>query len=99
MLELFGKGYVIDHCIAILKKEQEEKLFRIYLTDGIKAITETLTALNRGNGATLNKRFYELLEPHKEETRTSEEIKSTILKKLRGGDEDGSIRPVCEDNA
>ena len=82
-LEIFGKGYVIEHCIALFKKQQKEKLYQMYITDALKAICDN-TARMYG-GATL-KRYMDLLpdEPRakKEETRTAQEIISGIQNKL-----------------
>ena len=61
LLELFGNGYVIDHCIALLKKEREERIYRVYITDGLKAISETLQSI-RGSGSALSVRWLDLVE-------------------------------------
>lgn len=40
MVELLGSGYVIDHCISAFSKSQEEKAYRVYITDALKVISE-----------------------------------------------------------
>lgn len=66
---------------ARAKKEAEEKAYRIYVSDGIKMISEN-TAKFAG-GVMPRKRFYDLINAIPEETRTSDEIISSIQQKLR----------------
>ena len=68
MLELFGSGYVIDHCVSALFEYRKEELYRTYITDALKAHFR------------LNIRYADLLKPP--ETRTSEEIIDNIKGKL-----------------
>lgn len=72
---------MIEHCIALFKQKQEDKLLKVYITDGLKAITETLQSVY--NGSALTTRWIELVDPPKQDTRTAEEIKTTILNKLK----------------
>lgn len=37
---MLGSGYVIDHCISVFRKEQEEIAFRNYVADALKMISE-----------------------------------------------------------
>lgn len=37
---MLGNGYVIDHCISVFRKEQEEMAFRNYVADALKMISE-----------------------------------------------------------
>lgn len=75
MLDLFGSGYVIDHCISAFSEKQKWELYRIYVTDALKAKFN------------LNFRYKEYFD--KPETRTAEEIKDGIKNKLKmlGGGE------------
>lgn len=77
-----GKGYAIDNCIAFIKRHQKEKIYQIYVTDALQAITSNIAHIN--GGVEFRKRYIELIEPKKEETRTPEEIISQIKKKLGG---------------
>lgn len=88
MLELYGKGYVIEHCIALLRRQSKEKLYKVYITDGIKAIADTLAHMSQNGGTSLNVRWYELDTPQKKDTRTADEIISSIKQKLTGGDDE-----------
>lgn len=77
---MFGSGYVIDHCIAVFQKKQEERAFRTYLTDALRLVTEN-TAKNVGGGYLVN-RYDELIHPKKEDPRSAEEIAADIIKKI-----------------
>lgn len=67
---------------AKAKKEAEEKTYRIYLSDGIKMISEN-TAKYAG-GTSFKKRYFDLIRAEQEETRNSDEIIDSIRKKLQG---------------
>ena len=69
-MDLFGSGYVIDHCVSAFLKSQREELYQYYITDALKVIGH------------LNIRFADYFKP--QETRTSEEIIGGIKKKLGG---------------
>lgn len=85
MLELFGSGYVIDHCVSAFSKGQQEKLYRMYLTDALKVISEN-TAGGEHRSA-MSKRWIDLAEPKKpEETRNADEIISDFKRRLNGGE-------------
>ena len=74
---------------AFLKK-QEDKLYRVYVTDCLKAISENTTHLVGANGVVdygskMNARWYDLAFPLKEveeekqeDTRTCEEIVDAV---------------------
>lgn len=42
-MDLYGRGYVIDHVASFFRREQEEKRYRAYVTDALKALTENTT--------------------------------------------------------
>lgn len=73
---------MIDHCVGFFQRRQEEKQYRIYITDALKVLTEN-TAKMFG-GATIKMRYAELIdtEPQKEETRTADEVVDSIKEKL-----------------
>jgi len=75
MLEIIGRGYVIQHCISLFKKYQEELSYRFYETELLRGIAKSL-------GLNVNMTYRDILEPKKEETRTAGEIISNIKKKL-----------------
>jgi len=74
---MFGRGYVIDHCVSTHNSFMREKIYRAYVTDVLKAIAKV-------NGITSDKRYVDLAYRQiVEETRTPEEIIDTISTKLK----------------
>ena len=93
LLELFGRRYVIDHCISQLKKFSEDEIFRIYITDALKAIANNTGKLTSG-GVGMAKRFSELIVHTDNQNTDKAEIKAekikmrikNVLRKLGKGD-------------
>ena len=83
LLELFGSGYVIQHCISAFTKEQKETAYRTYVTDALKVIAENTARFN--GGMTMNARFAEIIAPpsQEEDSITAVEIVDNIRKKIR----------------
>lgn len=86
MLELFGNGYVIDHCIAVftneqeeIKRQEDEKKYRYYLTDCLKLITEN-TAKYVG-GSYISNRYKDIVDPQPIIEKTGDEIAAEIIMK------------------
>ena len=77
---MFGKSYVVDHCIAFFKQRAETKLLHVYTTDALYYINEILAT--KYGGKMMSKRFYDLLHKKPEETRTAQEIVDSIRSKL-----------------
>ena len=80
MLELFGSGYVIEHCISTFKYNKKEYLYKIYVSDLLRGLYRNPNVINR---------YYDIIEsldkPSKEPD--PEEIKDRIkngINKLRG---------------
>lgn len=72
----------MDYCVLRWAKDQEEKLFKIYVTDGLKNINEPI--VNFFGGMVFKERYYDMtnrkeIEDPKE---TAEEIKNRIVSKL-----------------
>ena len=82
MLDLFGKGYVVEHCIAFLQRQKKHDELMYYVTDALMCITQNTA--NMAGGKALQKRFHEILNPEPEETRTAEDIINSIKEKLGG---------------
>lgn len=77
---------------AIIHQQMQEAAYRVYVTDALKLIAEN-TAKFSGGGY-LKTRYYDVINPRPEETRTPEEIISSIKAKLTriGGEtEDESV--------
>lgn len=78
LVDSIGKSYVIDHYIAFFKKETQEKMYKIYVTDALRILTKKF------GGEYLKNRFADVLEPHKEEKKTADEVINNIRDKLKG---------------
>lgn len=90
LLEIFGSGYVIDHCISAfslkqdqLRREQEEKVYRNYIADCLKVITENTAKSAMGEAYYITNRLADIIDPNPaaEEEKTGDEIAEEIMKK------------------
>lgn len=82
MADFYGKGYVIDYCIAFFRKIEEEEVYRIYVTDALQVITQNTA--NFAGGKTIGIRYYDVLKPQKNEEKeeNADEIIERISNKL-----------------
>ena len=71
---------MVDTCIALFKKEQEEKATRIYCAECLRMITEN-TAKQCG-GSYISVKLTDILNPKPADNRTSEEVISGIKNKI-----------------
>jgi len=88
---LYGRGYVIDHCIASMRTRYKEKAYKTYITDVLKLITEMYSTAHGGN-LTLP-RYVDIEKPQEDEEdeataiekakEEAEEIKTRIFTKLK----------------
>lgn len=82
---------MIDHCIAAYRQRTEDKSYRIYITDALKAISENTTykvgiAGVAEVGSKMNARWHEVMNPKEEkpkkevkvDNRTCEEVVDDI---------------------
>lgn len=82
MLDLMGRGYVLEHCGMCLRKEQEMKALRIYVTDALKTIADNTSRLGSG-GVTLKSRYVEWAEQLKA-PKEPKESSETIINRIKG---------------
>lgn len=83
---------MIEHCISALKLLNEEKSFKVYVTDALMAIADNTTHLVGSQGVvdygkTINQRWIEILNPppkKPEDNRPSAEIAADIWERIRG---------------
>ena len=79
-MEVLGKSYIVEHCIAFFHTEADKLAYTIYVTDALKMIAEN-TAKQYGGTAPA----YRFADRYKKpETRTAEEIITKMRKKLNG---------------
>lgn len=81
MLDLFGREYVIDHCVAALKAERQEQNKVMYITDVMRLTLDAVARL--GNGNVNIPRYADIIKPPKEEKRTPDEIIDHMKAKIR----------------
>jgi len=78
----------MDHCIAFFRRKNERRLFEMYVTDALKAISENTAKVvhTDEDGVAMSKRYADLLaendEPQVEETRTAADIINHIKDKI-----------------
>lgn len=66
----------MENYIAFFKKEMHEKAYKIYVTDALQLLAKKF------GGEYPKNRFYDVIEPHIEETRTAEEVIADIRDKI-----------------
>ena len=71
---------MLDLCISLFQKEQEEKAVRIYLAECLRLITEN-TAKFAG-GSFIEAKLQDILNPKPVDNRTADDIIEGIRKKL-----------------
>lgn len=76
---------MIDYCVSAFFKRQEEKIYRVYITDALKAICENTA--NFAGGSVIKSRYYDLIDrPHKQEEEKSDEEKAQeIIDRISDG--------------
>ena len=76
MLELMGKGYVIEHCICEHNKRMKERDYQIYMTDLLKGLAEFV-------GLQVNVRYADLFKVQTEqEEKTGDEGALEVIKNI-----------------
>lgn len=75
---------IIKALPAFLKRMTEEEAYRYYTADALRIVCENTAKLTGGNYIEL--RFFDILNPKKEETRTEQEIIDHVLSRGWGGE-------------
>ena len=82
-----GARALLSALPVLLKKQNQEKAYRIYVTDALKTITENTAKYSGGNYMKI--RYYDLENPKPVETRTGREVieqMRTKIARIGGGD-------------
>ena len=92
MLDLIGKGYIVDHCVSLFNSRAKERLYQTYITDTLKCLNDNVAKIV--GGSTLKARYHDLFEIgiKKESEKTGDEIALEIIRKAGlkvKGKEDG----------
>ena len=67
------------YCIARYKREQEEKAYRVYVTDALRLTVENTAKFAGGNY--IKARYIDVIEQKKVDERTGDEIVEDIIKR------------------
>lgn len=81
LIEMLGRGYIVDNCIAFYNRRMEEQAFRIYVSDLVLGIYNRLIP---SGAEPLTARYADYLEyskPKKKE-KTGDEIAAEIIAKF-----------------
>lgn len=84
MLELLGKGYIIDLCVCNLKKISKDNLYRIYVTDTLKTISHN-TAHMVESGITMQARYIDIIDKKAQSENKPKETAEQIKKRIMAG--------------
>lgn len=77
-MEIHGRGYVVDHCVAAYMRDLEEARYRAYVTDALMSIAQN--TCNFAGGSTMSGRWYQGGRPR--DDRDGDEIVLDIVTKL-----------------
>ena len=81
LLEMVGKGYVIDHCVSLFNKQVKEERYRNYIADSLRLISENVAKLV--GGSYFKTRYAELCEQAKEPEKSGDEIARDIIRRAK----------------
>ena len=79
MLELFGRGYVIEHCISSFKNKKQVEALTIYVTDCLYTIANGIYG---GGNKAIKDRFCNLTKEEVEPKESEDDIINRIKQKL-----------------
>lgn len=71
--------FVIDHCLDEFEIEQKEKIYWVYVTEGLRAIADN--TMRFAGGTSIKARYIDLIDPKPQENRTGEQIVADVVKK------------------
>lgn len=77
MLDLFGRGYVIEHCVSTFNAMQKEDIYKAYESEILRSIANQL-------GVEIKMNYFDvvdLMKPHEEDNRTASDIISDLKSK------------------
>lgn len=75
---MFGRYYVIEHCLSEWRKKTEKQTYQIYVADTLQTISENTSILARGKYVA--KQYSEIIHPKPKDTRTGAEIAADVIK-------------------
>ena len=79
MLDVLGKSYVIDYCIAFFTRQQKEQDFRDYVGNSLYVIAQNTS--NMFGGSHMAVKYTDLYKP--QDKRSAEQVIGNIRNKLK----------------
>lgn len=76
MLEIIGREYIMQHCVAYMEQKMDERRYRAYITDALMAIAENTARFN--GGKTMTGRWNDAYKPV--DTRSGDEIAVDVIR-------------------
>ena len=77
---MYGRGYVIDHVLALLRHEAKETQYRAYVTDVLRLIGENVSKIAGGSYVAV--RWADLLTKKVEDERSGDEIAEDVIRRI-----------------
>lgn len=86
MLDLIGRGYVIEHCITSFKNKKQNEAYKIYMSDAMFTLVNGYGKTHGASDNLIKERYIEIIAPPKENVKeeTAEDIINRIKKGLEG---------------
>lgn len=75
LLDLFGRGYVIDHVVAEHNNRMKGEIYKFYVSDLLKCLAESW-------GANIHYRYADMIDPQTEEQKSGDDIAYEVITKL-----------------
>jgi hypothetical protein len=80
LIELLGRGYIVEHCIASYNRRTEERMYRIYMTDILNALNTNFAKYF--GGSMYKERYADWIDTApKEKEKSGDEIAAEIIVK------------------
>lgn len=70
---------MIEHCTYAWREKKEQEAYRVYLTDTIRVISESVARF--GGGPYIEARYADIIHPKPKDTRTGNEIAADVIKR------------------
>lgn len=87
-MDLFGRGYVIEHCMSTLELQLKQEIYKNYLANALRLVVNNTAATypSEEPRMILNKSYDELINPQKyvKQEIDAEEESKKIISKIRG---------------
>lgn len=83
MLDLLGKGYVIDHCISLFKNKQKDEIYRMYVTDALYSICNMTGKRYGATSDIIKKKYSDIVSFDSKKKQKKEETEEEIIQRIK----------------